>query len=206
MTACPRFVFGCYCVPGRFREPRPLKRSGLLPLSIDMTRRVSGTGWSVVTSAKLQRINQRYEQEWAELVKDDLRRALPPLRFSMNAGYRLIYALDTKVAAANSLQLTGDRTDLLICERGGSNWVPRVMMEFKLGDVTSQNAATYSSNAETHKSVHPYLRYGIVIGGLEGQWQEGSSSLGTTSILLSLHRETSRRRIAGDWLGSPETK
>ena len=43
-----------------------------------------------------------------------------------------------------------------------------MVVEFKLGSVTSHDALTYSAKAATHKTVHPYLRYGIVIGGYEG--------------------------------------
>jgi hypothetical protein len=45
--------------------------------------------------------------------------------------------------------------------------VPRVVVEFKLGKVTTHDALTYSTKAATHKNVHPYLRYGIVIGGFD---------------------------------------
>jgi hypothetical protein len=33
-----------------------------------------------------------------------------------------------------------------------------------LGGVTTHDALTYSAKADTHKQVHPYLRYGILIG------------------------------------------
>jgi hypothetical protein len=42
------------------------------------------------------------------------------------------------------------------------------VVEFKLGSVTTHDALTYSAKAATHKNVHPYLRYGIVIGGFKG--------------------------------------
>lgn len=56
-------------------------------------------------------------------------------------------------------------TDILIYETIGSHeWKPRVVMEGKLGSVTTHDAITYSQKALTHKNVHPYLRYGIILG------------------------------------------
>jgi len=57
-------------------------------------------------------------------------------------------------------------TDLLIYDEytDGSGWIRRVVIECKLGRVTTHDALTYSTKAATHKHVHPYLRYGILIG------------------------------------------
>lgn len=43
-----------------------------------------------------------------------------------------------------------------------------MVVEFKLGSITTHDALTYSAKAATHKNVHPYLRYGIAIGGMDG--------------------------------------
>jgi len=60
---------------------------------------------------------------------------------------------------------SGYETDLLLYDKaGGSRWVPRVVVECKLGGVTTHDALTYSAKAFTHKHVHPYLRYGILVG------------------------------------------
>lgn len=60
-------------------------------------------------------------------------------------------------------------TDLLVYERFGTDeWRPRVVIEAKLHTVTTHDAITYSQKAHTHKSVHPYLRYGILLGGFGG--------------------------------------
>jgi hypothetical protein len=56
-------------------------------------------------------------------------------------------------------------TDLLIFdEHADQSWIPRVIIECKLGSVTTHDALTYSAKAATHKHVHPYLRYGILLG------------------------------------------
>lgn len=56
-------------------------------------------------------------------------------------------------------------TDILVYEIVSSKeWKPRVVIEGKLGSVTTHDAITYSQKALTHKNVHPYLRYGIILG------------------------------------------
>ena len=42
------------------------------------------------------------------------------------------------------------------------------MIECKRGSLTTHDALTYSAKAATHKHVHPYLRYGILIGDWGG--------------------------------------
>lgn len=60
------------------------------------------------------------------------------------------------------------QTDLSIVEHiDAERWTPRVVVEAKLGSVTTHDAITYSEKAATHRSVHPYLRYGIMLGERE---------------------------------------
>ena len=56
------------------------------------------------------------------------------------------------------------QTDILIYEQQEEHWKPRIIIEGKLSKITTHDAITYSQKAETHKNVHPYLRYGILIG------------------------------------------
>jgi hypothetical protein len=60
-------------------------------------------------------------------------------------------------------------TDLLVTEnKDGGIWKPRVIVESKFhGSITTHDAITYSHKAFTHRQVHPYLRYGILIGERE---------------------------------------
>ena len=57
-------------------------------------------------------------------------------------------------------------TDILISEVNPKTgaWIPRVIIEGKIRSINTHDAITYSCKAETHKNVHPYLRYGILIG------------------------------------------
>jgi hypothetical protein len=86
----------------------------------------------------------------------------------VDAGLKLAYAHEifcyegdkvTDGSRTNSYE-----TDLLICDINGEAWIPRVAIECKLRSVTTHDALTYSAKASTHKHVHPYLRYGILVG------------------------------------------
>jgi hypothetical protein len=56
-------------------------------------------------------------------------------------------------------------TDLLVYDiNSNKDWIPRVVVECKTGSVTTHDALTYSTKASTHKHVHPYLRYGVLVG------------------------------------------
>ena len=110
------------------------------------------------------------EKAWAEsivrLVGEKLRAEDSSLFLS--CGTKLSYAHEVREYGENkpSLAHTAEyETDLLITENCGANiWKPRVVIEGKLGRVTTHDAITYSEKASTHKKVHPYLRYGIFIG------------------------------------------
>ena len=92
---------------------------------------------------------------------------------SVADGYKLAYSneviryawddIDTPVSTSTKYQ-----TDILLSDDLPNNggWIPRVVIECKLGSVTTHDALVYSAKASTHKHVHPYLRYGILIGNL----------------------------------------
>jgi hypothetical protein len=57
------------------------------------------------------------------------------------------------------------QTDLAIIETDdGGQWKPRVVIEAKIRNINTHDAITYSQKAASHKAVHPYLRYGIMLG------------------------------------------
>lgn len=57
------------------------------------------------------------------------------------------------------------QTDLAIKEvTGRDHWKPRVIIEAKLETITTHDAITYSHKAAAHRAVHPYLRYGVMLG------------------------------------------
>lgn len=56
-------------------------------------------------------------------------------------------------------------TDLLVLQKiEKERWKPRIIIEGKINSVTTHDAITYSQKASNHKNVHPYLRYGILLG------------------------------------------
>ena len=59
-------------------------------------------------------------------------------------------------------------TDILVYELTTvTNWTPRVVIEAKISRISTHDSITYSNKAQTHKNVHPYLRYGILIGNMK---------------------------------------
>src|SRR5919198_3004700 len=62
-------------------------------------------------------------------------------------------------------QFVSYETDLLIAEFvRPTEWKPRIVIECKLSAVMTHDAITYSHKSLTHKNVHRYLRYGLLIG------------------------------------------
>ena len=56
-------------------------------------------------------------------------------------------------------------TDLVIAEvLQEGHWKPRLIIEAKITSINTHDAITYSQKATSHKSVYPYLRYGIILG------------------------------------------
>jgi len=110
------------------------------------------------------------ELEWAEsvqsLVNARLKRARPSI--TMRLGARLPYASEILLYKEHSParhDTVSYQTDLLVVEQiDQDTWRPRVVIETKIGSVTTHDFITYSEKAFTHKRVHPYLRYGILLG------------------------------------------
>lgn len=112
------------------------------------------------------------EREWVKSLIPILQTELqssPQLR--IEESFKLPYANEilsyrgSQVDRRNTLSY---ETDLLISETlTNDEWQPRLIIEAKLGRITTHDAITYSQKAATHKSVHPYLRYGILIGNRE---------------------------------------
>lgn len=60
----------------------------------------------------------------------------------------------------------GYQTDLLINEKiSDDEFVPMLVVESKLGGITSHDIMTYNTKAKAHKNLHKHLMYGVVIAG-----------------------------------------
>jgi hypothetical protein len=112
------------------------------------------------------------EKEWVESVVGLLTRRLriPLLSLAITSGKRLPYAheiVEYGEGVPSKHNTVAYETDILIAEVIGEVWKPRIVIEGKLGRVSTHDAITYSEKASTHKNVHPYLRYGILLGNRE---------------------------------------
>ena len=68
---------------------------------------------------------------------------------------------------ANSFDKTSFETDMVVYEKAEGKIIPRVIIESKVGTVTTHDAITYSHKAMYHKNVIPFVRYGIMLGARE---------------------------------------
>lgn len=112
------------------------------------------------------------EREWVKTVVELLRGELRLPRLSLEVSYRtrLPYAheiIEYGKGMPSKHNTVAYETDILIAEVGTDVWKPRIVIEGKLGRVSTHDAITYSEKASTHKKVHPYLRYGILLGNRE---------------------------------------
>jgi hypothetical protein len=116
------------------------------------------------------------EKDWTDSLRPQLQTALQPCqdgewRVEVCTGWRLTYAHEIllyRKAGSGEHRSPGYATDLLVYDiRDNGDWIPRVVIECKLGSVTTHDALTYSTKAATHKHVHPYLRYGILVGAFD---------------------------------------
>jgi len=108
------------------------------------------------------------ENDWTRSIKDLLVDALIEEDIKVDVLKKVPYALEClKYNNAFEPIETSElkfETDLLIYEVDGGEIKPRVIVEAKVGSVTTHDAITYSYKASCHKNVSPYLRYGIMLG------------------------------------------
>mgnify|MGYP003394718959 CR=1 FL=1 len=113
------------------------------------------------------------ERQWAEsvqgFVSNHFERYTPAL--AMRQGANLPYANEIRLYRDHVTPepvAVSYETDLLVAETvEPGTWTPRVVVECKLESITTHDAITYSEKAFSHKKVHPYLRYGILLGKRE---------------------------------------
>ena len=105
------------------------------------------------------------EAQWVELIADKLRQSSIG-NFNIRTKFRLAYGHEiTSYGEQPHSNTIGFETDLVILETTANDrWKPRVVVEAKVGRVTTHDAIVYSQKASSHRAVHPYLRYGIILG------------------------------------------
>lgn len=109
------------------------------------------------------------EKEWVQSIIPVIEKELQKKnkQLFIKEAFKLPYALEVKSYTENKPNepvYSRFETDILIGEKKNGTWIPRVVIEAKLESVTTHDAITYSQKALAHKNVHPYLRYGIIIG------------------------------------------
>jgi hypothetical protein len=114
------------------------------------------------------------ESQWVDLIAKTLhtqRLHDDGKSLQIKTGLKLAYAYEIATyrstpegTRANAKKLSSFETDLAIVEVLDGGWKPRVVLEAKLSRVTTHDAITYSNKAGLHRAVHPYLRYGIMLG------------------------------------------
>jgi hypothetical protein len=104
------------------------------------------------------------EKEWMEDVKKRLEQeeSFSNKKIFFSTGKRVPYSfeiLNYKDDEPGDRKYIKYETDLLVYQKiDNEKWKPRIIIEGKI------NSITYSHKASTHKNVHPYLRYGILLG------------------------------------------
>ena len=111
------------------------------------------------------------EKEWMEYIRERLEseEQFKKMNLSFYDGRKIPYSFEIISYKENKPEETNIikyQTDLFICQNFSIEnlWKPRVIIEGKINKVTTHDAITYSQKATTHKNVHPFLRYGILIG------------------------------------------
>ena len=106
------------------------------------------------------------ESQWVELIASRIRRSLRLPSVRVETGFALPYGYEiASYGKDRKSQTIKYQTDLLLIEDvGDSRWKPRVVVEAKIRSVNTHDAITYSQKAIAHRGVHPYLRYGIMLG------------------------------------------
>jgi hypothetical protein len=111
------------------------------------------------------------ERDWVESVKELIHSFKLPSNIKIDTLVKLPYArevlkynLDFEPSDEASMPF---ETDLLIYEQINDILKPRIVIEAKQSSITTHDAITYSYKAQSHKTVTPFLRYGIMIGNRE---------------------------------------
>lgn len=115
------------------------------------------------------------ERTWVRGLVPKLRTALAPCalpesQITVGDGVKLPYNSVIQAYSHDGQPTSASlsyETDLLISDAASDgSWTPRVVVECKLGGVTTHDALSYVAKAATHKHLHPYLRYGVLVGRL----------------------------------------
>ena len=114
--------------------------------------------------------NRLSEKELSLQVTDMLARRLSP-EYTVHAGKPILYKIQINALGQITHRGVDDptrgqyafETDILVQRR--TETIPLVVIELKCGRFSSHDILTYASKGRQHKSIYPYLRYGLVAVG-----------------------------------------
>ncbi len=108
------------------------------------------------------------ENEWTQSICDKMQLFLDEKLLFASTLKKIPYSQEivgyTDEWKPEYMDPTRFETDLVVYEKQDGKIIPRIIIEAKIGSVTTHDAITYSYKAEKHKNITPYLRYGIMIG------------------------------------------
>ena len=108
------------------------------------------------------------ENEWTRKMSDELKPLLQNCGLCVDTLKKVPYLQEIVGYSENwkpeYMEPSCFETDLVVYEQVEGKNILRIVVEAKLGNVSTHDAITYSYKAEKHKNITPYLRYGIMIG------------------------------------------
>ena len=113
------------------------------------------------------------ENDWTKEICEILRAQNLGENISIDVLKKIPYAFELSSfsedwgIASDAFGETVFETDMVVYEKKGAKIIPRVIVESKVGTVTTHDAITYSQKAMYHKNVIPFVRYGIMLGARE---------------------------------------
>lgn len=111
------------------------------------------------------------ENEWTKHISDMVEAHFEGTEFFVDTLRKIPYAFEISSFDENweisEYDKTLFETDLLIYEKKDHQIIPRVIIESKIGRISTHDVITYSHKASYHKNVIPFVRYGIIFGDRE---------------------------------------
>ena len=113
------------------------------------------------------------ENDWTKSVCDLLQKGILGENIYVDVLTKIPYAFEISSfneaweVDTESIDKTSFETDMVVYEKLDGKIIPRVIIESKVGTVTTHDAITYSHKAMYHKNVIPFVRYGIMLGDRE---------------------------------------
>ena len=118
-------------------------------------------------------MGEQKENQWTKSICKKLRKELKTKgkEYDCEVGIELPYFVVLSDYDDNWKEPTFERsinhdtfeTDLLVYEIKNNKKIPRVIIESKIANMTTHDSLAYCEKAEDHKSLTPFLRYGVMI-------------------------------------------